>query len=40
LIDNYGITVPSKLPYGVEPRLDKIIPPVLPNDQMQQTPAP
>jgi Flp pilus assembly protein CpaB len=40
LIDNYGITVPSKLPYGVEPRLDKIIPPVLPNDQTQQTPAP
>jgi Flp pilus assembly protein CpaB len=33
LIDNYNIAVPSKLPYGLEPRLDKIVPPVLGNDQ-------
>lgn len=32
LIDNYNIAVPSKLPYGLEPRLDKIVPPILPND--------
>jgi Flp pilus assembly protein CpaB len=33
LIDNYSIAVPSKLPYGLEPRLDAIVPPVLGNDQ-------
>jgi Flp pilus assembly protein CpaB len=32
LIDNYSIAVPSKLPYGLEPRLDQIVPPVLGND--------
>lgn len=32
LIDNYSIAVPSKLPYGLEPRLDEIVPPVLGND--------
>jgi len=32
LVDNYDITIPSKLSYGIEPRLDKIVPPVLPND--------
>lgn len=32
LIDNYSITVPSKQPYGLEPRLDRTIVPVLPND--------
>ncbi len=38
LIDNYSIAVPSKLPYGLEPRLDAIVPPVLGNDQ--PTPIP
>lgn len=33
LIDNYSIAVPSKLPYGLEPRLDEIVPPVLGNDR-------
>jgi pilus assembly protein CpaB len=33
LLDNYGISIPTKLPYGLEPRLDKIAPPTLPNDQ-------
>jgi pilus assembly protein CpaB len=39
LVDNYDITIPSKLSYGVEPRLDKIVPPTLPNDAAP-TPAP
>lgn len=38
LIDNYSIAVPSKLPYGLEPRLDTIVPPVLGNDQAATTP--
>jgi CheY-like chemotaxis protein len=33
LVDNYNITVPSKLPYGLEPRLTTPINPVLPNDR-------
>jgi len=33
LLDTYEITVPTKLPYGMEPRLDKLIIPELPNDQ-------
>jgi Flp pilus assembly protein CpaB len=37
LLDNYNITVPSKQPYGVEPRIDQPVVPVLPNDA---TPAP
>jgi len=32
LIENYDITIPVKLPYGLEPALDKPIVPVLPND--------
>jgi pilus assembly protein CpaB len=39
LVDNYNITVPSKLPYGLEPRLTTPIQPVLPNDQVVATPA-
>jgi pilus assembly protein CpaB len=35
LIDNYSIAVPSKLPYGLQPRLDAIIPPVLGNDVLE-----
>ncbi|OGO71062.1 MAG: Flp pilus assembly protein CpaB [Chloroflexi bacterium RBG_19FT_COMBO_62_14] len=38
LIDNYGIAVPSKLPYGLQPRLDEIIPPVLGNDAFPAAP--
>lgn len=33
LVENYSIAVPSKLPYGLEPRLDEIVPPVLGNDR-------
>jgi pilus assembly protein CpaB len=32
LFETYNITVPAKQPYGLEPRLDKVIVPVLPND--------
>ena len=39
LVDNYNITVPSKLPYGLEPRLTSPIDPVLPNDQAAAPPA-
>jgi len=37
LVDNYNITVPSKLPYGLEPRLNSVVSPVLPGDA---TPTP
>jgi len=33
LFNNYNITVPSKPAYGLQPRLDDIISPVLPNDR-------
>ena len=36
LLDNYDITVPIRLPIGLEPRLDQLFQPVLPND----TPVP
>lgn len=39
LLDQYGIPVPVKLPYGVQPRLDVPIVPVLPNDVVA-TPIP
>jgi Flp pilus assembly protein CpaB len=32
LFDNYNITVPAKLSFGLQPRIDVIVPPVLPND--------
>lgn len=32
LLDNYAITVPIRLPIGLEPRLDQVINPILPND--------
>lgn len=39
LLNQYNIPVPGKLPYGLEPRLDKLTPPVLRNDAAP-TPAP
>jgi Flp pilus assembly protein CpaB len=36
LIDNYNISVPTKLSIGLEPRVDVLIPPVLPNDSTTQ----
>ena len=32
LLTQYNISLPSKLPYGTQPRIDVLIPPVLPND--------
>jgi Flp pilus assembly protein CpaB len=32
MIDNYNITVPTKLPFGLEPPLERPIVPLLPND--------
>lgn len=32
LLDSYNIPVPVKLPYGLEPRVDELMEPVLPND--------
>ncbi len=32
LLAQYGISLPSKLPYGTQPRIDILVPPVLPND--------
>jgi pilus assembly protein CpaB len=37
LLDNYDITVPTRLPYGLEPSLDAPIVPELPNDEPQDT---
>lgn len=38
LLDQYGIPIPVKLPYGIEPRVDVIIPPALSGNQA--TPVP
>jgi pilus assembly protein CpaB len=40
LVQSYSITVPSRLPYGLTPRLEQVIEPVLPNDGPQPTPSP
>jgi Flp pilus assembly protein CpaB len=37
LLDNYNITVPTKLQHGLEPALEKPIVPVLPNDASPET---
>jgi Flp pilus assembly protein CpaB len=39
LLSQYRIPVPAKLPYAMEPRLDKIVPPLLPNDIVTPAPA-
>jgi len=38
LLDQYGIPVPVKLPYGIEPRVDVLVPPALSGNQA--TPVP
>jgi hypothetical protein len=38
LIESYNITVPSRLSFSLEPRLDKLVEPKLPNDQQQVVP--
>ncbi|MBC8509226.1 MAG: hypothetical protein H8D34_30605 [Chloroflexi bacterium] len=32
LLDVYNIPIPAKLPYGMEPRIDELVPPTLGND--------
>ena len=32
LLSQYRIPVPAKLPYALDPRLDEVVPPLLPND--------
>jgi pilus assembly protein CpaB len=32
LLESYNIPVPVKLPYGLEPRIDELMEPILPND--------
>jgi pilus assembly protein CpaB len=39
LLSQYRIPVPAKLPYAMEPRLDAIVPPLLPNDIVTPAPA-
>jgi pilus assembly protein CpaB len=40
LLDVYSIPVPVKLPFGLEPRVDALVPPELPNDLATPTPVP
>jgi Flp pilus assembly protein CpaB len=40
LLKNYDIPVPLKLPYGAQPRVDEVVSPKLPNDNIKPTPAP
>jgi pilus assembly protein CpaB len=37
LLTQYNISLPSKLPYAVQPRVDILVPPVLPNNTVQPT---
>ena len=39
LMDTYNIPMPAKLPYGVEPRIDELQAPELPNDTPLPTPV-
>ena len=40
LLDAYRIPIPAKLPYGLEPRVDSVNYPALPNDVPTPTPVP
>ncbi|MGZ9235357.1 MAG: Flp pilus assembly protein CpaB [Anaerolineales bacterium] len=40
LLTQYNISLPSKLPYATQPRLDILTPPPLPNDGVTVQPAP
>jgi pilus assembly protein CpaB len=40
LLTQYNISLPSKLPYAMQPRLDILTPPALPNDGVTVQPAP
>jgi hypothetical protein len=36
LLTQYNISLPSKLPYAAQPKVEVLIPPVLPNDPQPQ----
>jgi hypothetical protein len=38
LLTQYNISLPSKLPYAQQPRLDVLVPPLLPNDIINTQP--
>jgi pilus assembly protein CpaB len=38
MLTQYNISLPSKLPYGQQPRLDVLAPPLLPNDIINVSP--
>jgi Flp pilus assembly protein CpaB len=40
LLESYNIPIPVKLPYGIEPRVDDLNLPTLPNDKPTPTPQP
>ncbi len=40
LLESYNIPIPVKLPYGIEPRIDDLSLPTLPNDRPTPTPTP
>jgi Flp pilus assembly protein CpaB len=40
LLTQYNISLPSKLPYATQPRIDILTPPVLPNDAVTVQPQP
>ena len=39
LLTQYNISLPSKLPYATQPRVDQLLPPTLPNDLVTVQPA-
>jgi hypothetical protein len=39
LLTQYNISLPSKLPYAMQPRIDQLVPPLLPNDNVTVQPA-
>jgi pilus assembly protein CpaB len=38
LLSQYNIPVPAKLPYSLEPRIDSLVPPYMPNDAVSSPP--
>lgn len=38
ILDTYNVVVPAKLPYDLQPRIDKVVPPTLQNDALVAPP--
>jgi len=38
-LTQYNISLPSKLPYAMQPRIDQLVAPALPNDIVTVQPA-